>query len=502
MKNSILFFLLFTFSGFMLNAQCNWVNGADPSLADDNGRGITDWTAHYQYAINAADLTPSVAYIGNRMTTLENCLPLETYAAVCASISVTIAKCGIEYANWTNSPDNAIPGCGILDSADHYSYAIGGNNNSDDLTRQKFKYLSENIDKEVYAKLYADVSVALAKAGTTPVAIATPTVSTPPPAPVEVVMPVAAPEPFNKTIKIATLFPKSSSWGKILETWVRAVNEKSNGNLELQIFYNGVQGDEAAVVGKMKSGQLDAAVISSVGLSKIYKPILALQMPGLFKDWLAFDKARDAMRPEFEKGVKDAGFSTIGWYDIGKIRMFAKGFSVKSPGNIKGKKPVAFRNDDIQSTFFQTLGGVVSVPLNVPEVLPALNTGSVNFVFTSALFAEQMQWPAKMDNISNDADAFAIGSIVISSKRLDGMPADLKAILLETGKLAASSMQKKIRIDDDMAFMRLKSKMSLSMRTTTEQAEWKTLYKQVRTKLSQGTFTPELVTKIEQLAGQ
>ncbi len=502
MKNSILFSLLLFFSGFVVNAQCNWVNGADLSLADDNGRGITDWNAHYQYAMNVADLAPSVNYIGNRMTTLESCLPLETYAAYAASISVTIAKCGIQYGGWTNSPDNAIPGCGLLDSAEHYSYAIGGNNNIDDLTRQKMQFLSQNIDKEVYAKLYADVSVVLAKAGTTPVVTATPTVSTPPPAPVEVVTPVPAPEPFNKTIKIATLVPKSSAWGKVLDTWVRAVNEKSGGNLELQIFYNGSQGDEAAIVGKMKSGQLDAAVVSSVGLSKIYKPILALQMPGLFKDWLLFDKAREAMKPEFEKGVNDAGFTTIGWYDIGRTRIFTKGFSVKTANDIKGKKPVALKNDDIQAAFFQTIGGVSTVSLNTPEVLPALNIGSVNLVFSSALFAEQMQWSAKLDNISNDADAFAIGSIVISSKRLDGMPADMKAIFLETGKMASASMQKKIRSDDDMALARLKTKMTLSVRSPTEQAEWKTLYKQVRTKLAQGTFAPELVTKLEQLAGQ
>ena len=500
MKNLILFFLLFSFSGFAMHAQCNWVNGSDPSLADDNGRGITDWNAHYQYAMNTADLAPSVNYIGNRMTTLETCLPLETYAAYAASISVTIAKCGIQYGGWTNSPDNAIPGSGLLDSAEHYNYAIGGNNNVDDLTRQKMQFLSQNIDKEVYAKLYADVSVVLAKAGTTPVAAATASVSTP--APVEVVTPVAAPEPFNKTIKIATLVTKSSSWGKVLETWAKAVMEKSGGNLELQIFYNGSQGDEAAIVAKIKSGQLDAGVISSVGLSKIYKPILAIQMPGLFKDWLAFDKAREAMRPEFEKGVKDAGFSTIGWYDIGRTRILTKGFSVKSPNDIIGKKPALLKNDDIQAAFFQTIGGVASVSQSVPEVLPSLNVGSVNMVMTSALFGEQLQWSAKLDNISNDADAFAIGSIVISSKRLDGMPADLKAILLETGKVAASGMQKKIRSDDDMAFMRLRTKMSLTMRTATEQAEWKTLYKQVRTKLSQGTFTPELVTKLEQLAGQ
>ena len=103
----------------------------------------------------------------------------------------------------------------------------------------------------------------------------------------------------DETVKIGTLAPKSSPWGKVFETWIKAVNEKSSGNLELQFFYNGSQGDEDGMVGKIKSGQLDGAAVTGVGLSKVYKPILALQMP-LFTSWSKLDKARDAMKADFE----------------------------------------------------------------------------------------------------------------------------------------------------------------------------------------------------------
>ena len=63
------------------------------------------------------------------------------------------------------------------------------------------------------------------------------------------------------------------------------------------------------MVGKMKAGQLDGAAVTAVGLGKIYKPILALQMPGLFTTWSKLDAARDAMKGEFEKGAQDAGFT-------------------------------------------------------------------------------------------------------------------------------------------------------------------------------------------------
>src|SRR4051794_1243306 len=82
-------------------------------------------------------------------------------------------------------------------------------------------------------------------------------------------------------IEIATTAPAASPWGQVYKVWADAASKKSAGKLELQFFYNGQQGDEGAVVGKMKAGQLDGGALAQVGLSKIYKPCLALQMPRL-----------------------------------------------------------------------------------------------------------------------------------------------------------------------------------------------------------------------------
>jgi TRAP-type C4-dicarboxylate transport system substrate-binding protein len=141
------------------------------------------------------------------------------------------------------------------------------------------------------------------------------------------------------TIKLGTLAPKSSPWGKVFSTWEKAVSEKSGGRLEVQIFYNGAQGDEGAMVGKIKAGQLDGAAITGVGLGKIYKPMLALQMPGLFSSWTKLDAARDAMRGEFDRGAADAGFTILGSGDVGQAHAMSKGFAVRNPEDLKGKKP-------------------------------------------------------------------------------------------------------------------------------------------------------------------
>ena len=303
-----------------------------------------------------------------------------------------------------------------------------------------------------------------------------------------------------EVVKIGTLAPKASPWGKVFSVWEEAVKKKSDGKVELQFFYNGQQGDEGAMVGKMKAGQLDGAAVTAVGLSKIYKPILALQMPGLFTKWAKLDAARDTMKAEFERGLKDSGFSLVGWGDVGAVHLISRGVTIKSPDDLKGKKPYMWRDDSAQPIVFQVIGGITPVPLNIPEVLPQLNTGAVDIVNAPALVAEQLQWASKLDTIMSDTSALAIGALVLSSKRVDALPEDLRKVLMETGSIAATALTKRIRDEDEAAFGRLKTKMKVVSLSADEQAKWEGIFKQVRQRLSQGTFAPDLVAKLEGLA--
>jgi TRAP-type C4-dicarboxylate transport system substrate-binding protein len=303
-----------------------------------------------------------------------------------------------------------------------------------------------------------------------------------------------------EVIKIGTLAPASSPWGQVFKIWAEAVKKRTNEQVELQFFWNGQQGDEGAMVGKMKDGQLDGAAVTAVGLSKIHRPILTLQIPGLFTSWSKLDAARDAMKADFEKGVTDAGFRLLGWGDVGAAHVMSKGFAVKSPDDIKGKKPYMWRDDIVAPVLFQIIGGVNPVPLNIPEVLPNLNTGAVDIVIAPALAAEQLQWSSKLDTIVSDVAGMAIGALVMSSKRLDSLSEENRKILSETGQVAANALTKRIRDEDAAAFGRLKGKMTVVDLSGDERSKWDGVFKQVRQRLAQGTFPADLISKLEGLA--
>lgn len=303
-------------------------------------------------------------------------------------------------------------------------------------------------------------------------------------------------------IKLGSLAPKESPWGQVLRVWMKAVKEKSNNTLSVEIFWNGTQGDEAAQISKLKTGQLDGAIVTSVGLAQVHSDVIALQMPGLFANWEQLDKAREAMRPDFEKAFKAKGFDLVGWGDVGLDHPISRGYAVRLPTDFRGKRPWAWREDPIVPSILQAIGGVQPHLTSLPEVLPELSVGNVDGLSTSALAAEQLQWAPRLDHINTLVVAPNIGGVVVASSTLAKLSAEHRKILMETGALACKALTDRIRLEDAKALERLKKRMTVIEPTPAEIAAWQKVFADARQRLARGAFSPELVKRIEGLAGK
>lgn len=279
------------------------------------------------------------------------------------------------------------------------------------------------------------------------------------------------------SIKIATLAPKNSPWGKVFSAWAKAVDKKTTGEVEIQWLWNGTAGPESNTVGKIKSGQISGAAITAVGLSAIHKPIVALQMPGAFKTWAELDKARDSLKAEFDKAMNAEGFFVGGWGDVGIGRTMSHGFEVALPDDLKGKTPGHISTDLIGPKVYEAIGGVTPKPGDVTEFLPLLNAGAINVLTAPALAAEQLQWASRLDHLNDGVVGFGVGAVVLSQKELDKLPADQREVMEKTGKAATEALLKIIRKEDDAALERLQKKMTVHHQTPAERAEWEKIYK-------------------------
>jgi TRAP-type C4-dicarboxylate transport system substrate-binding protein len=301
------------------------------------------------------------------------------------------------------------------------------------------------------------------------------------------------------TLKFGTLAPPESPWGRVFKVWARATDERSHGAVQIQFFWNGTQGDETAMVGKMRTGQLDGAAVSALGLGQIYKQALLFQLPGLFSSWAKLDAARAGLRPTMDPEFERQGFKIVGWGDVGTGRFMSYGYDVKTPNDLKHRSAFFEPSDPVDPMFFSILGDVTPKSMSIPEVLPALTSSTITVVNVPPLVAEQLQWASRLDHINAIATHFEVGALVASNGKLNGLPADARSALLDTGRVAGEALTANIRREDDAAFARRRQRMTVYQPNAAELAQWNKIFADTRARLRGTTFTPALVDEAARL---
>ncbi len=109
-----------------------------------------------------------------------------------------------------------------------------------------------------------------------------------------------------KTLRIATLAPRNSTWMKFFYRMAREVKNKTGGAVNLKFYPDGSMGDEALVVEKMRLNQLHGAAITAVGLGKIQPAMLVQQVPLLFKTYKEVDCLREKMNAKFNALMEES----------------------------------------------------------------------------------------------------------------------------------------------------------------------------------------------------
>ena len=172
------------------------------------------------------------------------------------------------------------------------------------------------------------------------------------------------------TVKMASVAPARSAWDTEQKALAQEWSRITGGQVELKFYTASALGGEGGVIRKMKAlrpGQkspIDGAVFTNIGVYELAPAshALTLTVPFLFRNQDELSYVLDAMSPEIEKAIKDAGFEFLGWFNVGWANFFTKteirtpdelkkakmGFSgISSPGLMAAFKSAGFTMEDI-----------------------------------------------------------------------------------------------------------------------------------------------------------
>ena len=257
-------------------------------------------------------------------------------------------------------------------------------------------------------------------------------------------------------LKMGTLAPEGTAWVKAFRDIGREVEQKTNKQVSLRIFPGGVLGDEEDMLRKIKVGQIQGVLLTGGGLGLIFKDIKILAIPFLFQNYAEVDALLNKMGGFFRKGLEDNGFTSLGWAEQGFVYLLSKE-PIQIVADIGKKKVWVWEDTAMGRAVFKELG-VNPIPLSIPDILMALQTGMIDTVYASPLAAISMQWFTKVSCMTDVPLAYSIGAVVFQKTAMEKIPAPQKGLVEEIFKRHLDPLKEKVRSENEKAIQVLTGK--------------------------------------------
>ncbi|NBB89600.1 MAG: C4-dicarboxylate ABC transporter [Spirochaetes bacterium] len=230
------------------------------------------------------------------------------------------------------------------------------------------------------------------------------------------------------TLKIASAAPESSPWGRALNRIAADWREISGGQVTLQIFHNGIAGEQNDIIRKMRIGQIQGALFTSDALALLSDEVFALSAPVLIRSDEELDYVFDRLRPDIEESIEGNQFEVIGWSKAGWVNFFANE-PITRPGDLKDLA-LAVADDQPQTArAFRRMGYEV-VPVRQNALLTSLNSGMIDAFYASPIAAAGFQWFARAQNMLDLDVAPFLGSFIVTQRSWRRVSEDIKSELV------------------------------------------------------------------------
>ncbi|WP_435259951.1 TRAP transporter substrate-binding protein DctP [Thioclava sp. FR2] len=220
-----------------------------------------------------------------------------------------------------------------------------------------------------------------------------------------------------------------------LKDFAQAIEEKSGGKLELEIFEAAAKYKDSEAAAAVAQGAIDMAIPQYQLISRFVPESDFEQLPmfyGLGRDQIyavVDGEVGDALHKKIEETL---GVTVLGRpIDLGFGTVFSTDVELKTPSDLAGLK-VRVPGGPATVQRYEKMGAV-PVQIAWPDVPQALQTGTISSLWsTQESVASAKLWDAGVKYAMEDRQAIVQYVPLISTRALDRLPEDLRAILIDT----------------------------------------------------------------------
>ena len=224
--------------------------------------------------------------------------------------------------------------------------------------------------------------------------------------------------------------PEDHAVHKAVVRFADLVKERTNGEVVISVFANGVLGNEREMLEQVQNGVLEITKASASPLETFSPDDKVFNLPFVFRDREHFFKVLTSPVGEsILASSKKCGFVGLAYYDSGARSFYGKK-PVNTPDDLKGLK-IRVQQSPTTIKMIQAIGATPT-PMAWGEVYPALQTGVVDGAENNVTALTNGRHGEVCKFYSETEHQIVPDVLVMSAARWDSLKKPLQEIIKKT----------------------------------------------------------------------
>ncbi|MBB3189951.1 TRAP transporter substrate-binding protein [Halomonas cerina] len=219
-------------------------------------------------------------------------------------------------------------------------------------------------------------------------------------------------------------------------TFADLVEEKTDGEVTVDLFPNGQLGSEQDTVNNASMGLLDLSILAINNITPFSPTVGVMTLPYVIQ---SPEDARTLTQGEVgeeltQNTIRDAGVRILGWAYSGCRRLTNSVRPVATPADLEGLV-IRVPKNEIMISAYQAWG-VNPNPLAWSETFTALQQGVVDGQDNPYITIDAMKFYEVQDHVTESCYVFSMEPLIISEGKFQSLSSEMQELVLEAGQEA------------------------------------------------------------------
>ncbi len=275
-----------------------------------------------------------------------------------------------------------------------------------------------------------------------------------------------------ETARLGTNLPDGHPQSIGAKKFAELVKEKTNGAVTVQVFTNGILGNDVNMTTMLQSGTLQFSVPSSATVASINPDFSILSLPFQFDSYAKADHVMDGkVGQDLLKSLDAKKLVGLGFWENGFRQITNSRNPINTLEDLKGLKMRTMQNA-MYIDLFKDLGAN-AIPLPVNELFTALETRTVDGQENPYTVVEAQHFYDVQKYLSNTSHAYDALVLLASKDFMDKLSEANRAGVIAAAK-EATAYQRQVSRDMNGALLaQLAKKMKINDVTEAERNKMK-----------------------------